>query len=635
MVGVSNFRHAQYDAQGVGIDDPQALFSPVTQSARTGNLQLPNGNMLLPAWVTDTAQQQATQVVKDIAKISNNLRNEWIPTLFLDLSATVSGSGTLRSPYSPAQINSGILNGRQRHVALGIKRGTSFRGTLSFGTQSVNGTGGDALDGGAFLICPYGDSQLLPTIYGSRNNNAWAAQSQGVWRLDIPGQTSLALAERDVFQNNVRAFRLNSLALVQASTGGTQFNSFANGVLSIFFKPYDGEDPNLGQVEVPFSDVAFRFVIHSDGSRSGNVHIHGIHASGARNTAMQIQTNAAARGLIVNNCIYTNAGTDTRDLTIAHDALSIYGLTSLARITDVTVSNGYAANVINNAVEVAHVDGVLCERNLSRNIGGSAIIEWWDNCRNTTTRYNYGYGDPVHPQRRILGQVASAGFWLANQTDGGVADTGNTHNNNHDVYMNYMEGSMRGWQFKGGTGIKVHHNTYTCRWANPTGFSNVEGGITTGGQTPTINHSNNAYVLDSSVANLNDGIQFLRLSTATNYSGNNNVYMAPGGACSWWLNGNTRLFLSDFVTTDLAGAQEGASRTNPVNSTSAGGGVYSTQISTGMLDSSGRPASFNSILRNRGLSGLTTTVNGNAVPYTRDIEGSAMSLTFPTIGCFA
>ena len=38
MVGVSNFRHAQYDAQGVGIDDPQAKLPEVRQDPTTGAL---------------------------------------------------------------------------------------------------------------------------------------------------------------------------------------------------------------------------------------------------------------------------------------------------------------------------------------------------------------------------------------------------------------------------------------------------------------------------------------------------------------------------------------------------------------------------------------------------------------------
>jgi hypothetical protein len=38
MVGVSNFRHAQYDAQGVGIDDPQTSLSSVRQDPTTGAL---------------------------------------------------------------------------------------------------------------------------------------------------------------------------------------------------------------------------------------------------------------------------------------------------------------------------------------------------------------------------------------------------------------------------------------------------------------------------------------------------------------------------------------------------------------------------------------------------------------------
>ena len=608
----------------------------VFQDSATGALRGSDGGLVLPGlWSPDAVLTQANQVTLDVIKTSGQISNEWGPTHYLDLGATTPGTGTLRQPWTPAQINAGAMLGRQKNVTLGVKRGSVFRGALNFGVQSVSGVGGDALDGGAFIICPYGDHQRLPVVYASAALRGWVSAGNGAWAISLSGYGSLAAAERDVFQNNARLLRVTSLAALNASSGGAQFNEYAAGILTIYIKTFDNEDPNLGQCEVQLLDVAMRLVIHSDGGRTGNVQIHGLHASGARNTCMQIQTNAAARGLIVNNCIYTNAGTDTRDLSIAHDGLSIYGLTSATRITDVSVTNGYAGNIINNAIEYSCVDGALTEGNLARNIGGASIVEFWDNCRNTTTRYNRGIGDPMHPQRRILGQVASAGFWLVNQTDGGAADTGNAHNNTHDVYMNYIEGSMRCWQFRGGTGIKVHHNTYRARWANPTGLANVEGGLTTGGQTPTINHSNNAYILDvGGAANVNDGIQFLRLGTATGYTGNNNVYMAPAGACSWWINGTTRLFLSDYVA-DLGGAQETASRTNIVNSTSAGGGVYGVNISTTMLDDDGRPIGHSSILRNRGVASLTTTVNGNAIPYLRDLDGRPMSTTNPTIGCFA
>lgn len=48
MVGVSNFRHAQYDAQGVGIDDPQTSLSSVRQDPTTGALVGASGRTLLP-----------------------------------------------------------------------------------------------------------------------------------------------------------------------------------------------------------------------------------------------------------------------------------------------------------------------------------------------------------------------------------------------------------------------------------------------------------------------------------------------------------------------------------------------------------------------------------------------------------
>lgn len=54
MVGVSNFRHAQYDAQGVGIDDPQAKFANVGQDPTTGGLVGVGGNVIRPWLLEET-----------------------------------------------------------------------------------------------------------------------------------------------------------------------------------------------------------------------------------------------------------------------------------------------------------------------------------------------------------------------------------------------------------------------------------------------------------------------------------------------------------------------------------------------------------------------------------------------------
>lgn len=48
MVGVSNFRHAQYDAQGVGIDDPQTSSQSIRIDATSGFPASTQGRILLP-----------------------------------------------------------------------------------------------------------------------------------------------------------------------------------------------------------------------------------------------------------------------------------------------------------------------------------------------------------------------------------------------------------------------------------------------------------------------------------------------------------------------------------------------------------------------------------------------------------
>lgn len=592
------------------------------------NLQsaVSGAGILLNSWSPDTSIQTAALVLREIREAHAAVKADWTPTHFCDPSATVDGSGTYYSPYQVSQL-AAIFTGQKKSVTLGMKRGGVYRGVVSFGQNGVSGVTGDAQNGEYFSIVPYGDHPRLPMFIASQNRRDWVGLSNGVYAIVLNGFANQNAAERDVFQNYTRLLRVTSLAALQASAGGTQFNQYSGGTLTIYIKPYNGETPNLGQIEVGDGDVAFRVVVNASGAQSGNVQIHGLHIEGSRNSALSVVCNSAASGIVVNQCVTGNAGVDY-NASIGMDAIIVNGNTDANRLSRLAVTNNYAFNARNNAVELSYVDGAAVEGNKSRNIGGAGL-ECWNSVSNTKYRFNSVIGDPDNSYRQTLGVVAGCGFWSAGQTDGDAVDAGGTKNVNLECAFNYFQDTARSWKLVSGTGHKIHHNThYIKNSRNATGLSNYEGGFTTGANTLTLNHSNNLYLSN----NTNDGYQFMNLAAASHISGgNNNYYMSPYLTCSLRVAGSTKFALEDWVTA-MGGSIDTAAKVGPgLTGTPATWAVQYNQV---MLDHAGRPVA-NSALRGKGMTGLLTVENGVNVPYVRDCEGKPMSLTAPTVGCYA
>lgn len=601
-------------------------YLPAVTAIDTDQGGLKVGSALVDLWMPDASLQQGSIVLREIQAAHEAVNADWTPTHFCDPSAMVDGTGTYASPYQVSQL-AAIFTGRKKSVTLGMKRGGVYRGVVSLGQNGVSGVGGDGLDGEYFQIVPYGDHPRLPMFIASQNRTDWISQGDGTWVMVLSGFANQNAAERDVVQNYTRLLRVSSLAILKASNGGTQFNTYAAGKLTITIKPYDKEDPNLGQVEILDNDVAFRVVAHADGTRSGGIQLHGLHIEGSRNSALLVACNAAASGVVVNQCVTGNTGVDY-NANLGMDGIIVNGNADAARLLRLAVTNNYAFNVRNNVVELSFIDWAVVEGNNGRNIGGAGL-ECWDAVSNTKYRFNKVYGDPDNSYRLTLGTVAGCGFWSAGQTDADAVDAGGTKNVNLECAFNYFQDTARAWKLVSGTGHKIHHNThYVKNSRGATGLSNFEGGVTQGANTLTINHSNNLYLCN----NASDGYQFMNLAAAAHISaGNNNYYMSPLGSCSFRVAGSTKFALEDWVTA-MGGSIDTAAKVGPgLTGTPA---TWSVPYNSVMLDHMGRPAA-NSALRGKGMSGLTSTENGVAMPYTRDLEGKVMSTAAPTVGCYA
>ena len=131
MVGISNFRHAQYDAQGVGIDDPQTSLSSVRQDPTTGALVGAAGEDVLrtnqPPGADVLAPEPEHQVI--MAAISSTVTARITPAAVFRVARLAwvnnggSGSGVMNIALNCKNDVEGIVacqSAKQRELTLSM-----------------------------------------------------------------------------------------------------------------------------------------------------------------------------------------------------------------------------------------------------------------------------------------------------------------------------------------------------------------------------------------------------------------------------------------------------------------------------------------------------------------------------------
>ena len=373
------------------------------------------------------------------------------PTIFFDPSAAESqGLGTCNNPFTTQAQLQLACTGDMSGQVLGIKRGTTLR---------VTGTDGLVLDchGSAaspFIICPYGEAEALPVITAGIVRTDWTRHGDNVYKLaDVTQNT-------DVFQDEKRLWKKASLADV-AGDGMAYYDAASN---TLYAWTYDGVDPNTVSMETQGSDYALN-IRYSNVGQTGNVHVIGMDCRMARNISLRASrpkayaAMTAVSGLWFIGCRAGQAGYDASALTIASDAMLLYGASDTVRATNsmIVACEGYDA--LNNAFEVANVDGLIVEGNYGHDVGGNSIVEAWSSCSNMLVRNNYGLR--AGNAGRLFTGYHAGGIWstVFNDVAGGTNRSHAAFQNNRYEFNIIAEARGQHIQIDGGNGHKVYHNT--------------------------------------------------------------------------------------------------------------------------------------------------------------------------------
>ncbi|PHV36355.1 hypothetical protein [Janthinobacterium sp. BJB304] len=456
------------------------------------------------------------------------------PSLFFDPSATSSlGLGTLKHPYfTQAQLML-VINGNMSGQVLGLKRGTTLRVTGTMGLQlDVYGSPGKP-----FTICPYGDAEALPIITSGAVVLNWTLEdgAANIWSYPM------GAIEHDCWQNEVRLWKKTFAGSAAASLTTEGSSAYVNGIL--YVRPYAGEDPRLGQMEVSSSQHAL-MINYSNVPHTGYIHVCGVEARKARNVSISVAppTTGVVDAIVSINdislvgCRATQAGADGPML--ASDGITMIGLSDAIRLKGGYVAGNRIDDVLNNAIEYSCTSGLIVEKNISSNCGGNSIVELWSSNDNSIIRYNYGYYSTTRDRRQLT--YASGGIWFANnyQSAGSLANNDATNTRNFDNVAHHnmiVLPGLRGVRISGGTGLNVYQNTiyYDEALTDPAGKQQctalyIDGAAADG----FVNFSNNLvyFKRDPLVArfprmvNLNPG--------AGRPTGDRNIYFTEGSGMS-------------------------------------------------------------------------------------------------------
>lgn len=382
------------------------------------------------------------------------------PTLFFDPTATSSaGRGTYRNPYTTqAELMAAIKGDMAGHV-VGFKRGTTLRVTGTNGLQlTFHGAADDPV-----ILCPYGEAEALPIITGGAVVTSWTLVDAGanIWSYPI-GAT-----EHDVWQDDVRLWKKTwntSAVNTLTQEGDSTFNSG-----TLYIRPYNGENPTLGQMEVSVVDYTLR-AQYSDVAATGNIWLTGLDVRKSRNSNLcvvkaGIASIATCDNIIIAGMRVSGAGVDNT-AGLGRDNILLWGPSNGIRMTGVQVVGNYCEDGLNNPIEFSNTDGAVIEHNKGYNYSGNGIEVWASN-QNAMIRYNWmdlgTAREPSGTRVRIQSGLGGGGCWLHNlEGDGETPDTTNSKNSGNTIAFNlfsrirvraiYLTGG-------GGTGNKIYHNT--------------------------------------------------------------------------------------------------------------------------------------------------------------------------------
>ncbi len=414
------------------------------------------------------------------------------PTIYFDPSALTSLClGTYAQPYnSQAQVQA-VCTGDMSGQTLGIKRGTITRVTGA--GLRINAYG---KPGKPFTICPYGDAVALPIISGAIVATAWTLVNvaANIWSY------ALGATEQDCFQADVRLPKKPWLGSADATLPADGFSTYNAGML--YVRPAGGADPRTGTMEITACDSALT-VNYANVAASGYIHLCGLNLTKAHNSVLSVVADlsdliTSVADISIVGCKASGAGCDYAALSVASDAIIVYGPSDTVRITGLYIAGNYCTDALNNAVEVAATSGAVIEKNLSLGCGGNSIVEAWSSNDRMTVRYNVG--DLSTCTRRIYSGFAQGGIWFANHYFAGGSwdnnDSSNTKNFGNVAYFNLISRpGTRGFLCSGGTGHKFWHNTvyindddtapdatssasaWCCQGNAATGFCNISNNL--------------------------------------------------------------------------------------------------------------------------------------------------------------
>lgn len=580
------------------------------------------------------------------------------PTLFFDPTATTSmNRGTFAHPYNTqAALQAAIAGNMAGHV-LGLKRGTTLQVTGTNGLN-LNCYGSSA---SPFIICPYGDAEALPVISGHSVVTTWAATADAnVWKLTLA-------TESDIWQSGTRVWKLNPTNGATNNATGTTVNSEATAITALnakgagwsvyaggvmYFKPYSNENPNLGQCYIAVANNALLLQYTDWAGASGYVTFAGIDTQYSRGTAFAVEaaglTNiTSAGGIIIAGCRAQHAGTDTGSPT-ANNGFKVYGPSDTVRLSSIHIVGNYANDVLNNAYEVAGIDGTasrnaIVEHNTAYNVGGNLWLEMWASCSNIDLRYNYGKNASTFG--RMYTSFSAGAAWIANNygTTFGVWNTNdatNAKNVNNYTYFNLAENTAAVcFDARGGSGHVTVHNTWVLdhdtMFGTTASKSSLPPGLYTSGTAATgfLTWSNNL-IYHKAAASVPEGYlnpSFVNLANGTLGaansvpSGDKNIYfMQTGyGTANWRAGGTSNTSFTAWKTAMSAYSldQNSMCALGAANAYGSVGGTL-TVASLGFDATTFKPIAS-------AAQGVTTLTGIG----TRYRQGTPYSAATPTIGC--